>query len=276
MKKNIGKKQSFIGKYCVLAILLATMLGLSACAKAEVSSGPSLDEIKERGYVVMGLDDTFAPMGFRDSNGEVVGFDADLAKEVFKRAGIEVKFQAIDWAMKETELNSGNIDLIWNGYSISDERKEKVAFTKPYLENSQIIITLADSPIEAMDDLKGKKVAVQSGSTALDAVMNYPDLVAEFDGGEPILFDTNNEAFMDLEAGRTEAVVADEVLSRYYIKQRGQEKYKVLEEDFGDEEYGIGIRKTDKELLKLVDSTLDEMRTDGVYDEIYGRWFSKN
>lgn len=178
--------------------------------------------------------------------------------------------------MKETELNAGNIDLIWNGYSISDERREKVAFTKPYLENSQIIITLADSDIEKREDLKGKNVAAQSGSTAVDAIMNYPELVAEFNGGEPTLFETNDQAFMDLEAGRSDAVVADEVLARYYIKQRGEEKYKVLEEDFGKEEYGIGIRKLDTELLKLVDDTLDEIREDGTYDEIYSKWFSNN
>ena len=256
-------------KFCVFAILLVGVLALSACGKSNISSEVSLDAIKERGYIVMGLDDTFAPMGFRDNKGELVGFDIDLAKEVFKRADIEVRFQPIDWAMKEAELNSGNIDLIWNGYSISDERKEKVAFTKPYLENNQIIITLADSEIETREDLKGKNVAIQNGSTAYDAVVAYGDLVQEFNDGEPILFDTNNEAFMDVEAGRSDAVVADEVLSRYYIKQKSEEKYKVLEDDFGKEEYGIGIRKTDKDLLKLVDDTLNEMRADGTYDEKY-------
>jgi polar amino acid transport system substrate-binding protein len=215
-------------------------------------------------------------MGFRDSNDELVGFDVDLAKEVFKRADIEVKFQPIDWAMKETELNSGNIDLIWNGYTITEERKEKVSFTTPYLENKQIVITLADSDIKDKSELKNKKVAVQNGSSAWDAIMSYPDLVAEFDGGEPILFDTNNEAFMDLEAGRTDAVVGDEVLARYYVKQRGEEKYKVLEDDFGKEEYGIGIRKTDEDLLKLVNDTLSEMIDDGSYNEIYSKWFSEN
>jgi len=276
MTKKIEKKQGFKGKYGVLAMLLVAMLVLSACGQSKVSSGSGLDSIKDRGYIVMGLDDTFAPMGFRDNAGELVGFDIDLAKEVFKRADIEVRFQPIDWSMKETELNSGNIDLIWNGYTITEERKGKVAFTKPYLENKQIIITLAGSSIEDKQDLKNKKVALQNGSSALDAIMNYPDLVAEFNGGEPILFDTNNEAFMDLEAGRTDAVVGDEVLVRYYVKQRGEAKYKVLEDDFGKEEYGIGIRKIDEDLLKLVNETLDEMIDDGSYNEIYSKWFSEN
>jgi len=276
MTKKIEKKQGFKGKYGVLAMLLVAMLVLSACGQSKVSSGSGLDSIKDRGYIVMGLDDTFAPMGFRDNAGELVGFDIDLAKEVFKRADIEVRFQPIDWSMKETELNSGNIDLIWNGYTITEERKGKVSFTKPYLENKQIIITLAGSSIEDKQDLKNKKVALQNGSSALDAIMNYPDLVAEFNGGEPILFDTNNEAFMDLEAGRTDAVVGDEVLARYYVKQRGEAKYKVLEDDFGKEEYGIGIRKIDEDLLKLVNETLAEMIDDGSYSEIYSKWFSEN
>lgn len=263
----------FVKKFSFISLLLVGILMFSAC-NADVSS-MDLEALEERGYIVMGLDDTFAPMGFRDDAGELVGFDIDLAKEVFDRVGIEVRFQPIDWAMKETELNTGNIDVIWNGYSITEERAEKVNFTQAYLENKQIIITLSGSDIENKEDLKDKNVAAQNGSTAVDAIMNYPDLVAEFAGGEPVLFDTNNEAFMDLEAGRSDAVVADEVLAKYYIKQRGEEKYKILEDDFGKEEYGIGVRKTDTELLNLLNDTLDEMVEDASYDEVYDKWFSE-
>lgn len=286
MKKSTGKNivnnkkgrvsERFIKKYSFISMMLVVMLILSACGSSNATVSTDLDGIKQRGYIVMGLDDTFAPMGFRDDSGELVGFDVDLAKEVFDRAGLEVEFQPIDWSMKETELNTGNIDLIWNGYSITEERKEKVAFTQPYLENKQITITLANSDIKTKEDLKSKKVAVQNGSSTLDAIMKYPDIVSEFDGGEPILFDTNNEAFMDLEAKRSEAVVADEVLARYYVKQRGAEKYKVLEDDFGKEEYGIGVRKSDTELLKLINDILDEMKADGSYDEVYSKWFSES
>ena len=190
VNKSRKRERSWKGKkYIFLILLMGIMLWTSACGSRSKAVSVDLKEIEERGYVVMGLDDTFAPMGFRNNAGELVGFDIDLAKEVFSRVGIEVRFQQIEWSMKETELNGGNIDLIWNGYSISDERKEKVDFTKPYLENKQIIVTLADTEIETRADLKGKKVAVQNGSTAYDAVMAYPDLVAEFSGGEPVLFD---------------------------------------------------------------------------------------
>lgn len=271
-------KESFSRSIIAALVLVLGMVGLVGCGNDKPQTEVTVDpytKLQDRGYVVMGLDDTFAPMGFRDKNDEIVGFDVDLAKEVFQRIGLEVRFQPIDWTMKETELNAGNIDLIWNGYSITAERKEKVAFTTPYLKNRQIIITLADSPIATKADLKDKKVAIQNQSSAVDAVNTEPELVASFAGGEPVLFDTNDQAFMDLEAKRADAVVADEVLARYYIKQRGAEKYKVLAEDFGEEDYGIGIRKEDTKLLAEVNKALDAMRADGTYNEIYQKWFAK-
>ena len=267
------KKNCFI---MLLALLVSCFVSLTGCSKEAVLDEDSYEKLEEKGQIVMGLDDTFAPMGFRDDKGELVGFDVDLASEVFKRTGFEVKFQPIDWTMKETELNSGNIDVIWNGYSITEERKEKVAFTQAYLENRQIIVTLSDSSINNKADLEGKKVAVQSESSALEAINKEPEIVATFDGGEPVLFDTNHEAIMDLEAGRVGAVVGDEVLIRYYIKQKNSEDYKILGEDFGEEEYGIGLRKEDKKLLEAINKALDEMREDGSYNEIYGKWFEGN
>jgi polar amino acid transport system substrate-binding protein len=266
----------------VLVISIFTLASLTGCSGAKASQtaanteAAGFDKLQEQGYVTVGFDDTFVPMGFQNEKGEIVGFDIDLANEVFKRVGIEVRFQPIDWSMKETELNTGNIDLIWNGYTITEERKEKVAFTKPYLENKQIIITLADSNINSKSDLAGKVVAAQNGSSSLDAINNESEVAATFRDGAPVLFDTNNEALMDLEAKRTEAVVADEILARYYIAERGQEKYKVLSEDFGKEEYGIGIRKDDTELLEKVEKAMDDMRKDGTFAKISEEWFGEN
>lgn len=243
---------------------------------AGCSNGGSSKIKKNKNSVVIGIDDTFVPMGFKDDKGEIVGFDVDLAKEAFKRLGMEVKFQPIDWSMKESELNSGNIDLIWNGYSITDERKGKVQFTKPYLENRQVIIILADSNINSKEELKGKKVAVQNGSSALEAVTKDGDLLKSFYGGKAVLFESNNDALMDLEAKRVDAVVADEILARYYIKQRGETKYKVLKDDFGKEEYGIGLRKEDKELLSKLQETLDSMVKDDTSSTISKKWFGEN
>ena len=265
----------------VSMMIVITAFSFIGCTKAVTSSDGTSNEVtsNEAGQktdFIVGFDDTFVPMGFKDENGEIVGFDIDLAKEVATRIGLEVKFQPIDWSMKETELNSGNIDAIWNGYTITEERKGKVAFAKPYLANRQVIITLADSDIKAKSDLAGKKVAAQNGSSSVDAVSKEADVLKNLDGGALILFETNNEALMDLEAGRSEAVVADEILARYYMKERGAEKYNVLEEDFGKEEYGIGFRKTDVELVKKVDEALDAMREDGTCAEISKKWFGEN
>lgn len=255
----------------LLLLLILTAALIAGCSNNEPAAS---DASAEKETLVMGLDDTFAPMGFRDEKGELIGFDIELAKEVAKRLNITIEFQPIDWSMKETELNAGNIDFIWNGYTITKERQEKVAFSKPYLENSQIIVVLANSNVETKADLQGKNVAVQAESSALDAINSEPDFVASVN--ELVEFSTNNEAFMDLEAGRSDALVVDEVLARYYMRQNGQEKYKVLEEDFGDEEYGIGLRKDETELLKNLDAALDEMKKDGTYESIYAKWFSEN
>ena len=141
MKINkLMKKLIIVG---VIATMGVIALGCGS-RKADSSSDTSIQSTLDKDELVIGLDDTFVPMGFKDESGELVGFDIELAKAVGEKLNKKVKFQAIDWSMKETELNGGNIDLIWNGYSINDERKQKVEFSKPYLNNTQIIVTLAD------------------------------------------------------------------------------------------------------------------------------------
>lgn len=226
--------------------------------------------------LVIGLDDTFVPMGFKDESGELVGFDVELAKAVGEKLGKKFKFQAIDWSMKETELNNGNIDLIWNGYSINDERKEKVEFSNPYLNNRQVIITLSNSNINSKKDLEGKKVGAQDQSSSVDAVRADSDIESKFDGGQLVTFETNNDALMDLEAGRLDAIVADEILARYYMKERGEDKYRVLEEDFGDEQYAVGIKKHDTEFVEQFNKALKQTIEDGTAGDISKKWFDKD
>ena len=262
-------KGDLIMKKLTALFLSAIMMFTFAACSAQPAQNDADDKT-----VIIGVDDTFAPMGFRDETGELVGFDIDLANELLGRLGYTPKFQVIDWSMKETELENGNIDLIWNGYTITDTRKEKVNFTQSYLDNKQIIVTMADSDIQSKADLSGKTVAVQKESSAYEAVMADSATAASLAGGEPVQFDTNNDAFMDVEAGRSDAIVVDEVLARYYIKMRGAEKYKILSEDFGSEEYGIGVRKADTEFLAEIDAELTGMINDGTFDEIKGRWFS--
>ena len=259
-------------KKLVIVSIIAAM-GVTALGCGKTNSGTATESTLDKEELVIGLDDTFVPMGFKDENGELVGFDIDLAKAVGEKLDKKVKFQPIDWSMKETELNGGNIDLIWNGYSINDERKQKVEFSKPYLNNTQIIVTLSDSPINTKADLAGKKIGAQNQSTAVDAVENDGSIMSTFDGGNLVTFEDNNQALMDLEAGRLDAIVVDEVLARYYIKARGEEKYKILTENFGDEQYGVGIRKGDTKFVEAFNKALDQVIQQGKAAEISNKWF---
>lgn len=269
-------------KLLAFFILLAFTVSVAAgCSPKETSQPePSTDSTNQEetaqndlGYekIVVGMDDTFAPMGFRDQDGNLVGVDIDLANAVSKELGIPFELQSIDWSMKETELNNKNIDLIWNGYTITPARQEKVLFSKPYLKNKQVVVVLADSDINTLADLEGKTVAAQAESSAIAAIDSKPEVKSTFKG--LATFETNDQCLMDLEAGRSDAVVADEVLLRYYISQKGEEKYKVLEEDFGDEEYGIGARKEDTALIEAVNQALEKLKENGKTAEISNTWF---
>ena len=239
----------------------------------EVEQAPST---LDKDTLIVGLDDTFAPMGFKDESGEIVGFDVDLAKAMGEKLGKAIEFQSIDWSMKETELNAGNIDFIWNGYSISDERKEQVDFSTPYLKNRQIIITLADSEINTKADLAGKTVAAQTGSTAVDAIEAEPEVLATFKDGKPVTYESNNDVLMDLEAGRVDAAVADEIIVRYYLSKKGEDKFKILDENFGDEEYGVGMRKGDTTMVEAFNKAYEELKADGTVAEISTKWFGED
>lgn len=268
------KKVAVVG---VVAVMGISMIGCGSTGKTSSSSSKgSAESTLDKDELIIGLDDTFVPMGFKDESGELSGFDVELAKAVGEKLNKKIKFQAIDWSMKETELSGGNIDLIWNGYSINDERKGKVDFSKPYLNNTQIIVTLSGSDINSKADLKGKKVGAQNQSTAVDAVEAEKNVMDTFDGGKLVTFEDNNQALMDLEAGRLDAIVVDEILARYYIKQRGEEKYKILTENFGDEQYGVGMRKGDTKFVEAFNKALDEVIADGTAGEISKKWFDED
>lgn len=227
---------------------------------------------KDDNKLVIGIDDKFAPMGFRDENNEIVGFDIDYAKAAAEKMGKEVTFQPIDWSAKESELNSGRIDMIWNGYTITDERKEKVLFTRPYLENSQVVVVLADSPLAKLADLAGKELGLQSLSSAADALDASP-IKAEVAGVSE--FPDNVLALTDLKSGRLDGVVIDEVVARYYMSIE-QNTYKLLDESLAPEQYGVGIKKDNQALLDELQKALDELSSDGTAAEISTKWFGEN
>lgn len=222
---------------------------------------------------VIGLDDEYAPMGFRNEKGELVGFDIDLAKEVGRRMGVEFEFKPIDWDNKREEITSGNVDILWNGTDITDERKEYMIFSKPYMTNRQILVVPKDNPqnIHFVDDLAGKTVGTQAGSSSRDYVDENPDLKNSFREFKTYL--NFKEAFADLESGKVEVLICDELAGRYEIGKNPQ-KFTVIESTIGSVcEIGIGFRKDDVELRDKVQKVFDDMIKDGTAKKISEQWF---
>lgn len=242
---------------------------LTACGPSDNAPAASAQAPVAARKIVVALDDNFPPMGFRDADNQIVGFDVDMAKEAGKRLGLEVEFKPIDWSAKEAELNGKRVDVLWNGLTITEARKQNINFTAPYMANHQIIVVGNDSPVQTKADLAGKVVGAQDGSSATDAIAKDP-----IAGGikQVKKFGDNVTALMDLGAGRLDAIVVDEVVGRYLISKRAGE-YRVLDENFGTEDYGVGVRKDDTELLSQLDKTLDAMKQDGTAGRIATQWF---
>jgi len=260
----------------LLIVALVAGVVLSGCGKKEEAAPAAAAPVAApapAAAIVVGLDDNFPPMGFKDEKNELVGFDIDLAKEAGKRLGREVTFKPIDWNAKEAELNGKRVDVLWNGLTITEERKANILFTTPYLENRQIVVVLDKSPIKAKAELAGKVVGVQDGSSAIEAVQK--DEATAKSIKELKKFGDNVTALMDLSAGRLDALVVDEVVGRYYTSKKPGE-YRVLDENFGTEDYGVGTRKDDTELMSKIQKVMDDMKADGSAASISTKWFGKD
>lgn len=263
----------------VILLMGLLLVFVTACGnnneKKSASEKDQWSSIEKKKEIVIGLDDTFVPMGFRDTSDEIVGFDIDLAKAVFAEYGIEPKFQPIDWSMKESELKNGTIDLIWNGYTVTKEREKNVAFSMPYMKNKQELVVLTDTGIKATDDMKEKVLGAQNESSGLTALEKKPEVLTDIIAdGEPVLFDTFNDAFMDLKAKRIDGLVIDNVYANYYIAQQKNSKdYRVIQTPFDEEDFAVGIRKSDKELKNKIDAAFKKLKKEGIMKEISIKWF---
>ncbi|WP_410207487.1 amino acid ABC transporter substrate-binding protein [Fusobacterium sp.] len=251
-------------------IFVVIMLLMGVMASYAFGQDSSLDKVKEKGYFTVGLDATFAPMGYRDESGEIVGFDIDLAKEVAKRMGVEAKFRPCEWDGIIFDLRSKNIDMVWNGMTITPARSKQVLFTDPYLSDDQVIFTRKDSGTYNVDDLAGKVVGVQLGSSGSLAV---EDSYIKKEIKEIKKYATNVEALMDLEAGRLDAVVMDEVSGKYYNKKKSTLNYSV--ENLAKEEFAVALRKDDKTLAQEINRILSEIKADGTFEQIKNRWIGQ-
>ena len=256
----------------LLTLLLVSLMAftLAAAGAAESKGDTSLDDVVAKGTFVLGLDDSFPPMGFRDENNEIVGFDIDTAREVASRMGVELVTQPIDWNSKEQELATGNIDCIWNGFTVTPEREKVMIFSEPYLRNAQVVVVRADSPYNTLADLAGKSIGVQAGSSAQEAIDDTEGFKESLK--EVVEFKENLTALMDLEIGGVDGVVMDLVVANYSIQTSGKD-FRVLDETLTEEEYAIGFRKNDVALRDKVNSELEAMAADGTLAEISADWF---
>lgn len=260
-------------KLTVLAmvfVLIFTMLALTGCGDKDKEADADAKET-----IIVGLDDTFAPMGFRDESGELVGFDIDLARAVAEELGMNVEFKPIDWKAKEAELSAGTVDCLWNGMSVTPDRIEGMALTYKYLNNKIVLMSLADSDLDvtSADQLKDLKIGTQAGSAALEMLQaneaydSFKDNISEYDK-----YDT---AIMDLKAGRVDVIAVDQVLGEYTNNNLGGEM-KECTYSLGDDFYTIGCASDNIELRDKINDALKKLIDDGKATEISEKWFGKD
>ncbi|MDU3712588.1 MAG: amino acid ABC transporter substrate-binding protein [Streptococcus mitis] len=266
-------------KKIVLVLVSFLTLFLTACTqKASDPKQDNWDKYQEQGSITIGFDNTFVPMGFEEMNGQYTGFDIDLAEAVSEKLGFKVQFQPIDWDMKETELQNGTIDAIWNGYSATDERREKVAFSIPYMENQQVLVTKKSKQIHSVEDMKDKTLGAQAGSSGYLDFEAQPDLLKNrVKDQKANQYQSFNEALIDLKNDRIDALLIDRVYANYYLQSEGiLNDYNVFSAGFESESFAVGVRAADKRLLTALNQSFIELYQEGKFQEISHKWFGED
>ena len=252
-------------------LIILLMLSMAAGIFTACSSSKNTDN---SGKFTVGFDAEFPPYGYKDDNGEYVGFDLDLAQAVCDKNGWTLVKQPIDWDSKDMELNSGTIDCIWNGFTMTGREKD-YTWSSAYIDNSQVVIVKSDAQINNLSDLAGKVLAVQSDSSALaaftgeDASESNIQLAKSFSSLQQV--GDYNSAFMNLESGSVDAICMDIGVAGYELKARGN-SFRMLSEHVSSEEYGIGFKKGNTKLRDQVQETLNEMLADGTFMDIAKKW----
>jgi len=264
-----------------IALVLVSLLTLFLTACTQKASDPkqdNWDKYQEQGSITIGFDNTFVPMGFEEMNGQYTGFDIDLAEAVSEKLGFKVQFQPIDWDMKETELQNGTIDAIWNGYSATDERREKVAFSIPYMENQQVLVTKKSKQIHSVEDMEDKTLGAQAGSSGYLDFEAQPDLLKNrVKDKKANQYQSFNEALIDLKNDRIDALLIDRVYANYYLQSEGiLNDYNVFSAGFESESFAVGIRPADKRLLTALNQAFIELYKEGKFQEISQKWFGED
>ena len=245
--------------------MLAIMM--SALVAAGICSGVTVYADADSKTLTVGFDAEYPPFGYMDESGEYVGFDLDVAQKVCDNLGWELVKKPINWDSKDMELNSGNIDCIWNGFTING-REDDYTWSDPYLNNEQVMVVTSDSGIETLADLAGKNVVVQAASAALDA-LNSEDNKELTDSFASLTENPDyNTAFMNIDSGAADAVAVDIGVAKYQLAQREEGKYKILDEPIQSEQYGIGFAKGNEELRDTVWAEVMKLYDEGEIDKL--------
>ena len=270
------KRKGILG---LLALVGMVVMSLAGCT--QLASNPTVDnwdKYQQQKSITVGFDNTFVPMGFEEKNGNYAGFDIELAKYVSKKLGITVHFQPIDWDMKETELQNGTIDAIWNGYSATDERRLKVAFTIPYMQNTQILVVKKTSGIHSVEDMMGKVLGAQNGSSGMLDFEEHPEVLKNrVKGGDADQYQSVNEAIIDLKNDRIDTLLIDRVYADYYLTTEGiADEYDTIPSGFESESFAVGVRPADKKLLEALNQAFKELYQEGIFQQISQKWFGED
>lgn len=264
-----------------IALVLALFFSFFLTACTQKVSDPNQDnwaKYQKQGSITIGFDNTFVPMGFEEKNGQYAGFDIDLAQAVSEKLGIQIKFQPIDWDMKETELQNGTIDAIWNGYTATDERKEKVAFTIPYMENQQVLVSKKSQNIHSIQDMTDKVLGAQAGSSGYLNFEGQPErLKNRVKDQKANQYQSFNEALIDLKNDRIDALLIDRVYANYYLQSEGiLNDYNIFSAGFESEAFAVGVRPADKTLLAALNQAFISLYQEGKFQEISQKWFGED
>lgn len=270
------KRKGILG---LLTLVGMAVMSLAGCT--QLASNPTVDnwdKYQQQKSITVGFDNTFVPMGFEEKNGNYAGFDIELAQYVSKKLGITVHFQPIDWDMKETELQNGTIDAIWNGYSATDERREKVAFTIPYMQNTQILVVKKTSGIHSVEDMTGIVLGAQNGSSGMLDFEEHPEVLKNrVKGGDADQYQSVNEAIIDLKNDRIDALLIDRVYADYYLTTEGiADQYDTIPSGFESESFAVGVRPADKKLLEALNQAFKELYQEGIFQQISQKWFGED
>ena len=267
-------------KFKFVITLIVMVLVITGCASGgkEKPRKDNWNDFQTYKKVVIGFDNTFVPMGFQDKSGKNIGFDIDLANAVFEKYGIKVEWQAINWDLKETELKNGNIDLIWNGYSKTEERESVVQFTKQYMVNEQVIVVKKSKNIKSISQLKDKVLGAQNGSSGYDTFNEKPEVLKNIvKNNDATQYESFNEALIDLENNRIDALLIDRVYANYYLKQQNKlDDYSILNAGYDSEAFAVGARKADITLVNKINEAFYELYKTGKFQEISNKWFGED